>query len=776
MIKEFLYILLVTRVLFASQPSQAQKVGLVLSGGAASGIAHVGVIKALEENEIPIDYITGTSMGALIGSMYASGYSIEKIEALLTSEKFINMSKGEYDDKYNFYFKEEPKDASWIKLKFSPDTILSTSLPTSVISPIATDFELMELLSGPAAAANYNFDSLFIPFRCVASDIQNKESVIFRDGHLSQAVRASMSYPFYLRPIKIQGKILFDGGLYNNFPSDIMRDDFKPDMVIGCNVSYNFAPPDEEDVLSQIKAMLVNQTDYSILCEKGVIIEPETSAGTFEFGRAEELIELGYQSTLAKIDEIKAEVTRRITKEDITAKREVFSKKQPTIIFDHINIEGVSIRQARYVRRSLRVNQKFPPTITDVKPYYFKIFNDDKINYIYPTAVYEPMTGFYDLNLEVKKEKDIIVNFGGNFSSRPINTAFIGLQYNYLGGTALSLSGNTYFGKLYSSGQGRLKWDVPMKIPVYMEAVYTYNSWDYFSSSSLFFEDVKPSFLKQTENFWNINIGLPLSNNGKIVGGISSGYLIDRYYQTRTFLQTDTTDRTEFDFNTAFLIMESGSLNRKQYANKGTKTILTIRGVEGEEYETPGSTSNENRNYTKLHEWLMVKLTYESYYKEKGNLRLGLFAEGVYSSQQLFNNYTSSLLRAPAFQPNPESKTLFLENFRAYNYAAIGHRFLYNFRENLELRVAGYIYQPYRELEKSLDGSVKLGNEFASRYSIVTAALVYNTPIGPAAINVNYYHNLPSTDQIPKNGINNELPISFLFHFGYIIFNDRALE
>ena len=585
-----------------------------------------------------------------------------------------------------------------------------------------------------------------------------------------------MSYPFYLRPVKIQGKLLFDGGLYNNFPSDIMRDDFAPDVVIGCNVSYNFAAPDEEDILSQIKAMLVTQTDYSILCDKGIMIEPQTSVGLFEFSRAEELIELGYQSTLLKIDSIKALISVRVSKEELTARRDKFVDQQPAIIFDHIKIEGVTVRQARYVRRSLRVNKKFPPTIADVKPYYFKIFNDDKINYIYPTAEYDTVTGLYDLHLEVKKEKDIIVDFGGNFSSRPINTAYIGLKYNYLGGTALSLSGNTYFGKLYSSGQARLKWDVPMKIPVYIEAAYTYNRWDYFSSSSLFFEDVKPSFLKQTENYWNIDLGLPLGNNGKIMAGVSSGYLVDKYYQTRNFLQTDTTDLTRFDFNTAFITLESGNLNRKQYASQGTKTRLTIKGVEGEEYETPGSTSSANRDYTKLHEWITVRLTYESYYKEKGNLRLGVFAEGVYSSQQPFNNYTASLLRAPAFQPNPESKTLFLENFRAYNYAAIGHRFLYNFRENLELRIAGYIYQPYREIEKALDGSVKLGNEFSARYSIITGALVYHTPIGPAAININYYHNLPSTEQIPRNGINDELPISFLFHFGYIIFNDRALE
>ena len=93
-------------LLLAFVPCQAQKVGLVLSGGAASGMAHIGVIKALEEHEIPIDYITGTSMGSLIGSLYASGYSIAQIEAMVTSEKFINMSKGIYDDQYKFYFKE----------------------------------------------------------------------------------------------------------------------------------------------------------------------------------------------------------------------------------------------------------------------------------------------------------------------------------------------------------------------------------------------------------------------------------------------------------------------------------------------------------------------------------------------------------------------------------------------------------------------------------------------------------------------------------------------
>lgn len=208
-----------------SNPVKAQKVGLVLSGGGASGLAHIGVLKALEENHIPIDYITGTSMGAMIGSMYAMGFSPAQIETLVKSESFRNWSEGIIDQKYVYYFKRDDSNASWVTFKIS-DSSLTSIIPTNVISPIAMDIGSMELAGGPAAAANYTFDSLFIPFRCVAADIELKQPVIFREGDLAEAVRASMSYPFYIKPITVNGKLLYDGGLYNNFPSNIMYEDF----------------------------------------------------------------------------------------------------------------------------------------------------------------------------------------------------------------------------------------------------------------------------------------------------------------------------------------------------------------------------------------------------------------------------------------------------------------------------------------------------------------------------------------------------------------------
>jgi NTE family protein len=114
-------------LLFTTQ-TKAQKVAVVLSGGGADGLSHIGVLKSLEQNHIPIDYIAGTSMGALIGGLYAAGYSIAEIEAFAKSEKFQLNATGDIEEKYVYFFKKKSPDASWINFKFSPDTILRTSI------------------------------------------------------------------------------------------------------------------------------------------------------------------------------------------------------------------------------------------------------------------------------------------------------------------------------------------------------------------------------------------------------------------------------------------------------------------------------------------------------------------------------------------------------------------------------------------------------------------------------------------------------------------------
>ena len=154
---------------------------------------------------------------------------------------------------------------------------------------------------------------------------------------------------------------------------------------------------------------------------------------------------------------------------------------------------------------------------------------------------------------------------------------------------------------------------------------------------------------------------------------------------------------------------------------------------------------------------------YDNYYKSRGNLRLGVYVEAVYSSQPFFHNYTGTILNAPAFMPIPESQTIFLEKFRAYKYGAFGLKSIINIRKNIDWRLEGYVFQPYREIIKQEDLTAEYGAELSKRFYLATTAFVYHSPLGPLSLSVNYYDK-------------EEKPFSFLFHFGYILFNKRALD
>lgn len=757
-------ILIGIAVFLLSVQVKGQKVGLVLSGGGASGVAHIGVIKALEENGIPIDYITGTSMGALVGGLYAAGYSPQEIEAVFTSEEILKWTEGILDDRYKYYLRRKEQNAGWVTFKLDLDTVLENSLPTNVVSPSAIDYGMMTTFSRASAVADYDFDKLFVPFRCLASDIQERKSITFKDGNLSTAVRASISYPFFIKPISVNGKLLFDGGLYDNFPSETMCEDFNPDFVVGSNVSYNFPPPSEDDLLSQIKTIIVASSDYDIKCERGVVIEPETKGfPTFEFKRNKELIDVGYKAAQAYIDSIRKAFPEMKTVANIGERRKAFRARYPSLVFDDVFVTGLSKSQIPYIFNSLGF-KKDSVTEKKLKEEFVKLVSDDKIEDIYPRSVYDKETGRFDLLLDIDREKDLFVTFGGNFSSRPINEGFIGLQYNYLGKTAITLNANSYFGKYYSSGlaQGRL--DFAWKIPFYLSTRFTINKWDYFKSSSAFFEDVKPSFLVIGDNYVESKLGFPMGNKGKLDVGGTIATLRYTYYQTNDFLQTDTADFTEFTGNSFFIGYESNSLNLKQYAHEGTKLKVQARYTLGEEYTQPGSTALDKNVVIENWNWYRIGGQFEHYFNHGRKYQIGLFAEVVWSDQPFFSNYTASILAAPAFQPIPETRTLFQEAFRAHSYGGFGVRNIFLPKKNLQLRLEGYVYQPYQKILPSV-GSDKAGYgaAFNVQHYIGSLTAAYTTPVGPVAINVNYYHNDPE-------------PFSILFHFGYILFNKAALD
>lgn len=745
--------------------ASAQKVGVVLSGGGADGLTHIGVLKALEENNIPIDYIAGTSIGSLIGALYASGYSPAQMEKMVTQESFKKWAVGEIEDKYVYYFKKRESDASWINFKFSLDTLIQTSLPTNFISPVPVDFGLMEYFAQATATCNENFDSLFVPFRCVAANITDKREAVFSTGDLGQRVRASMSYPFYLKALNIDNKLYFDGGLYNNFPIDVMYNDFKPDVIIGSNVSESLKAPDEDDLISQIKSIFINRGNSTIPPVKLIVIEPKTGlSGLFNFNNAQLLISEGYESCMSSIEEITASIPRKMNKDELNKKRKYFIESAPILVFNQTEVSGLNKKQTFYAQKLLGLEKNNIISVSDLKSKYFRLAADQKIKQIYPIAKVDERTGYYKLNLKIKKEKDILLSFGGNFSSRPINAAYIAGQYNYLSNIGISIFGNSYFGRFYGSYMLKTRFDFPSKFPYYLELSFTRNRWDYFRSSTAFFEESKPSYLVQNDNSLDLSGGVPVKNKSKLIAGANTANLYDRYYQTKVFSQKDTTDRTDFYIISPYIFYERNTLNRKQFANSGTYLLLKFRYVAGNEITAPGNTTSGQLFETAFHEWYQVRLFYENYFKRKGRVRLGFATETLISNQTFFANYTASILAAPQYNPIPEAQTFFQENFRAHNYTSFGLRHILNIFNNLDWRTEAYIFQPYQSIKR--DANQKpyyFSTVFHKRDFIASTALVYETPLGPLSLSFNYYSAT-------------EKPYSLLFSFGYIMFNKRALD
>lgn len=735
---------------------EAQSVGVVLSGGGASATAHVGFLKALEEEGIPIDFITGTSMGAVIAAYYAAGYSVAEIEALITSEAYIEMVEGEIDDRFEFRFKEYASDASMITLKYSKGALISTSLPTNLINPVMMDYMMMEMLSQASEASNYNFDSLFIPFRCVAADIETKMPVVFDKGYLNVAVRASATYPFYVPPIRVDGQLLYDGGLYNNFPSDVLYEAFMPDVILGSKVTDNTASPNEDDLFSQLESMIRYKTNFEVLCDAMVIVEPESDIGTFDFDKIPEAIDVGYNSTWSRMDEIRTHIQRHVHTDDLEKRRKAFKSTFKPLEFGGIDIEGLDKSQKSYVRKTIGKNDE-TISVEDLKKKYFRVFADDKIKSIFPTALYDNQAKNYTLKLNVKKEKDIFLDFGGNFSSRPINSGFVGMRYNLFRKSSTTISANYYFGKFYGSTHISLKYDFSGKIPFSVQPEFTLNRWDYFNSFATFFEDVKPSFIVLNERVFGLKFKFPAGNKAQLIFDGDYVRYSDDYYQTKDFSNVDTTDQTVFEGSVIDTEYERSTLDRKYFAKQGTKLSMKIKHTYGREKSIPGSTTALKDTLTAYHQWVTGKIEYRNFFKKISMFRLGLHIEGVASTQPFFQNYIASSIAAPSFQPLPESKTFFINQHRAHNYVAGGLIGVMDIAKNFEARGEAYVFNAIGNIVSTADNQAEY--DWVSRaYFMASSSLIYHTPIGPVSISANFYDYKSN-------------PWSFVFNFGYMIFN-----
>lgn len=742
---------------------EGQKVALVLSGGGSRGAAHIGVIRALEENHIPINYIVGTSIGAIIGSLYASGYTPDEMEQLMSSEDFQRWAAGVTDDGNIYFYRKEDPNGGWVSLDFDFKKKLTSQLPTNLISPYEMDYAFLKILGTASAVCRSNFDSLMIPFRCVCSDVDSTQKLVLKQGDLCSAVRGSMTIPFVYSPITINGKLVFDGGMYDNFPTDVAFKEFHPDVIIGSRVAERYSNPDREDVVSQLLSMLMFRQNDTIPYPNSVLIVPSIpQINIISFTKSHELADSGYNAAIRKIIDIRKLVKDSLDPNILEQKRENFHKQETEIIFDSIHVTGLNIAQTRYVIKILKHGKRLV-SLEDLKKQYFRFINEGFIKRIHPIAKFNSKTGYYDLYLDIQKAEHFNLQFGGNISLGANSQGFLELQYKDLWTKALRFIINGYVGRFYNSVKAGARIDFNSKVPWYLETEYIFNHYDYFATTTYFFDDKTPSYIRQREYYGDVSIGMAVTNKGKLSFVTTYAFNNSSYYQNNMFTRLDTTDQTSLNFINPEFCFELNNLNRKQYANAGACLKLSAGYVNGEEDFLPGNMSKNKKEFSADHSWFYFKLLYDNYFASLGPCKFGVYTEAHISNQPLMSNYTSTFINSPDFHPVPEMQTLMIPAYRAFNFAGFGLKTVVRLYKKTEFRLEGYVFQPYQAiLENPLDQTAFLRSVLSDRSWIGSAAIVYNSPVGPVSLGVNYYDKMPQHVTINVN-------------IGYILFNRKAL-
>ncbi len=745
----------------------SQKVGLVLSGGAAKGIAHVGVLKALEENEIPIDYITGTSMGGIVGGCYAAGMSPAQIEEIVLSKEFLHWVNGKLEDNFNYYFTRDDVDASFLRLNLSLDSSFSILINTSLASDVSLNFALAEKLSQPSAIAGNNFDSLFVPLRVIASDIFTQTAISLGSGALSDAVRATQTVPFFYNPIRIEGKYLFDGGVYNNFPVDVMEKTFKPDVIIGSNVSskvFEEYPFDQDDklVARSLLYMLLDKSDPSDIPAGVVYIQPDLTGYTsFDFAKARALIDSGYNQTMRQLAEIKSKISTRITCDDVAAARNEFNSKSAPFLIDHIVFDGFNSKQQQYINRFFKSGKR-PLTFTEVKSGFYRLVSEDYFRNLYPGFSFNEDKHNFNFKLSRRQQNNFPLDFGGAIGTRGISHIYLGLNYYHFNRTLTHGNLNFYLGNFYKSVQLKARIDIPNRGIYYLEPYATVNNWDFLQGRDLFKRTTHPTALARIDRKVGVDFAIPFGKNYKLILGGAYLNNRDQYLNGSVLTSSDTADILRLNGLRTEISVSSNTLNRKQYASAGRNFALSLNWFGVTEKLIPGSTSLLTEVQSNPHNWLRARITMEQYFK-KGFYSSGYLLDGVLSNQPAFSNYQGSIIYAPGFNPIQDSRTLLLENFRAYNYVAGGWRNVFTVRKSLDFRLEGYLFKPFEALMPGPNQEVRFNRDLTKIYFAATAGWVLHSSVGPISLSVNYYDDTQ-----------NELGV--LLHVGFLLFNKTSMD
>lgn len=721
-----------------------QAVGLVLSGGGAKGIAHIGVIQALEDNNIPIDYITGTSMGAIVGGLYACGYTPAEMMELIKSKGFSYWSSGKIDPKLTYYYATAEPTPALVHFNLgggdnSGSSSSPSILPTSLINPLPMNFAFMDLFAAYTAQCGGNFNNLFVPLRTVTSNVYSKHKVVLDSGSLGDAVRASMSFPLVFRPIEIDSVLVYDGGIYDNYPFNVMHTDFAPDIMIGSNVSGPDGKPKSNDLFQQLEDLIIQNNDYSMPAAWGVSMNvPVRMFGILDFEKADTIYKIGYNTAMQMMDSIKSRVTARIDPDVRSLRRRVFKSRTPYVRFDSVSVAGASRSQNEYIRYLFTHNSPDTFGLSRAKDSYYRAITPGKLENLVPQAVYNDSTGLFDLRMKATVKDNIRVGFGGYISSSTSSMLFFSGGYNTMSFNSLDASLNAWIGQSYLAGLLNARINLLTAVPSSLKLRIGATRQKFYENDHIFFKDNTPVSITHTEAYAQLIYSMGISRRGKldIEGGF--GHLLDRFFpNNRSDFSAGNRDKAVRNLAQISAAYDYSTLDNLSYPTSGAAYKVKVMGVKGRYHYHPaplpgGSAERANMTFGQ------IEASASNYFGIGRSFVLGTEFNVLLSTRKLLSTYNSSIVLAPAFNPTPASYNSFNPALRANSYLTGGIIPIWKLTSTLQIRGAFHTFLPLRKIMDNPDMTPRYGKIFANPQFFGETAFAVTLPFATLSAYANY--------------------------------------
>lgn len=731
------------------------RVGLVLSGGGAKGIAHIGVIKALEENDIAIDCVAGTSMGSIVGSLYACGYSPEEMMALIKSEMFQNCATGTIDPDLTYYFSRPAPSPAWanVNISFNDSTnnnVAGQILPSSLINPIPMNMEFLKLFTPYSSQCGMNFDNLMVPFRCVTSDVYHKHKIVLRNGLLGRAVRASMSFPLVFRPIEVDGVLVYDGGIYDNFPVDVMQEDFNPDFIIGVSVSGPDGKPERGNIMSQLEDMIIQNNDYSVPSKNGIKIQcPVLNFGVLDFGDAETIYEIGYKTGLSMVDSIRQRTPARRSLEEVTRRRADFAAATPVIEFNDVEVSNGKPGQQRYLE--FLFNRGFPNEpfgMQQTQDAYYRAVAGGKLS----NLMLVPKLGMPDtvggsggkirsnniLVLQPQIKNPWNIGVGGWITTDTQSMLYLDFGYHTLSYNSLDADLSGWIGQSYMAGMLSGKFTVHSRLPAYIKLEGVVSRQKYFASQLKFYQTDSPTFITEDRRFADIQYCLATGRRSIARAKFGYGSREDSYYPDADVdYSKQERDKVNSRHAALDLMWQYYTLDNHIFPLTGRELMFDVTGEwRIQEYLPEG---DKALAFKDRRQWRpSAEFKWREYRSLHKNFKMGWYANALFTGGQVAAPYSAAIVMAPAFTPTPSTSNYFNSAFRADNYAAVGLMPVWNPIDRFQVRGEFYGFLPLRNIRPDHSGMAVHRGWGDSPEFIGEVSAVYNFPFASLSVYGNY--------------------------------------